>query len=120
MSLERVNTLHSRETTSTPPSPSTRTSVTTLFACTILLSAALLFMVQPLFARMILPRLGGTPSTWSTCLLFFQTTLLAGYFYVHAVQRLAPRLQLAAHGDVLAVSLLALPIAVSSEGPVDG
>jgi SAM-dependent methyltransferase len=54
-----------------------------LFACTLFLSAALLMMIQPLCARLMLPVLGGTPNVWNTCMLFFQTGLLLGYVYAH-------------------------------------
>ena len=54
-----------------------------LYAAAMLLSAALLFMVQPMVARMILPFLGGSPAVWNTCLLFFQSLLLLGYLYAH-------------------------------------
>ena len=63
-----------------------------LFTAAILLNALLLFMVQPMFGKMVLPRVGGTPAVWNTCLLFFQGSLLAGYLYAHLVaRRLAPR-----------------------------
>src|SRR5437764_885828 len=54
-----------------------------LFAVTVFVSAALLFLVQPLIAKMILPSLGGTAAVWNTCQVFFQAVLLAGYAYVH-------------------------------------
>src|SRR5438105_5098107 len=54
-----------------------------LYACTLFLSAALLMMIQPLCARLLLPTLGGTPNAWNTCMLFFQTGLLIGYGYAH-------------------------------------
>src|SRR6187431_1927137 len=54
-----------------------------LAAVTLFLASALLFMVQPMTARHVLPVLGGTPAVWTTCLLFFQVTLLAGYAYSH-------------------------------------
>ena len=89
--------------------------MTALFAGTITLSAALLFTIQPLFARMILPRLGGTPSTWNTCLLFFQTALLAGYLYVHvSTLRLRHHYHVAVHIALLAAAALMLPIAAPS------
>src|SRR5689334_23572396 len=54
-----------------------------VFAVAIFLNAALLFSVQPLFTKMVLPLLGGSPAVWNTCLLFFQSLLLAGYLYAH-------------------------------------
>src|SRR6266566_2577052 len=82
-----------------------------LYAVTIFLSAFLLFLVQPLIARMILPWFGGTAAVWTTCLMFFQTTLLTGYLYAHwSVRSLRPRGQALLHIALLAASLLALPI----------
>src|SRR5262249_47844343 len=63
-------------------------------------------------AKAILPRFGGAPSVWTTCMLFFQALLLAGYAYAHALARgLAPRVQAALHLALLAVALLGLPLA---------
>jgi spermidine synthase len=86
-----------------------------LFASTLFLSSALLFLVQPMIAKMVLPMLGGTPAVWNTCMVFFQTTLLFGYLYVHASTRwLAPRKQALLHIALLAVAFAGLPIAVAS------
>lgn len=82
-----------------------------LFACTILLSAFLLFLVQPIIAKQILPWFGGTSAVWTTCLVFFQVVLLAGYTYAHVITtRLAPRTQAHLHIALLAASLVFLPI----------
>jgi hypothetical protein len=82
-----------------------------LFASTILLSAFLLFLVQPIIAKQILPWFGGTSAVWTTCLVFFQVVLLAGYTYSHLITRyLTPRQQTRLHIALLAVSLLFLPI----------
>ena len=84
-----------------------------LFIATVFVNAALLFSVQPMFARLVLPLLGGVPAVWNTALVFFQTALLAGYAYAWMVSaRLPLRAQLPAHLVVMAVPLLALPIAV--------
>ncbi|MBL8386153.1 MAG: fused MFS/spermidine synthase, partial [Burkholderiales bacterium] len=81
------------------------------YALTIFLSAFLLFLVQPLIAKQILPWFGGAASVWTTCLLFFQSALLAGYAYADAsVRWLKPRQQLVLHALLLAVSLATLPI----------
>jgi hypothetical protein len=86
-----------------------------LYAATIFLSAALLFSVQPLFAKMILPQLGGTPAVWNTCMLFFQVLLLAGYAYAHVSTRwLTPRRQPLLHLALLLLAVIVLPIAVPS------
>ncbi len=82
-----------------------------LFASTILLSAFLLFLVQPIIAKQILPWFGGTSAVWTTCLVFFQVVLLAGYTYSHLTTRyLSPKQQARLHIALLAVSLLFLPI----------
>jgi hypothetical protein len=84
-----------------------------LYAITIFLSASLLFIVQPLFARLILPLLGGTPSVWNTALAFYQVTLLAGYSYAHLLnRRLSLRAQVIVHGLVILLPLLVLPFHV--------
>jgi len=71
------------------------------------LSAALLFLVEPMIGKMLLPLLGGTPAVWNTCLVFFQAALLAGYLYAHAALRfLGRRIQVLAHMAVLLLPLL--------------
>ena len=82
-----------------------------LFAATILLSAFLLFLVQPIIAKQILPWFGGTSAVWTTCLVFFQVLLLAGYTYSHLLtRRLTARQQSTLHIALLAASLWFLPI----------
>jgi SAM-dependent methyltransferase len=92
-----------------------------LYAVTISLSAFLLFEVQPIIARMILPWFGGSSAVWSTCMLFFQVVLLLGYLYAHWLHhKLRPRLQAAVHGALLAASLAALPILPSPSWAAPG
>src|SRR5947209_17731517 len=82
-----------------------------LFAITLFTSATLLFLVEPMIAKMILPLLGGTPAVWNTCMVFFQALLLAGYLYAHlATQRLGVRRQAAVHLGVLLLPLATLPL----------
>ena len=82
-----------------------------LYAGTIFLSAFLLFLVQPIIAKQILPWFGGAASVWATCLVFFQSVLLAGYAYADwTSRRMSPRTQAKLHIALLAVSLLLLPI----------
>src|SRR4051812_10733017 len=82
-----------------------------LYALTILVSAFLLFQVQPVIAKIILPWFGGSAAVWTTCLLFFQMVLLLGYLYAHAVVRyLKPRAQMILHCALLVLSAAALPI----------
>lgn len=88
-------------------------AVRTLFSVTALLGAALLFLVEPMFARMVLPLLGGAPAVWNTCLVFYQVALLGGYFYAHiAGTRLSGRQQVLLHAVLLLAAGLMLPIAV--------
>lgn len=84
-----------------------------VFTAAILVGSALLFWMELLFAKMILPVLGGSPAVWSTCLVFFQGTLLAGYAYAHASLRwLSPRKQAVLHLALLFAAALLLPVAV--------
>ena len=81
---------------------------TCLFAVTLLVSAFLLFLVEPLFAKLVLPLLGGSPGVWNTCMVFFQSALLAGYGYAHLISRKAGiRWQI-----VLQVALLVVAFAI--------
>lgn len=85
-----------------------------VYALTIFLSSFLLFLVQPLIARIILPWFGGSASVWTTCMLFFQVLLLAGYGYAHLLNtRVAPHKQRLVHLGLLAVSLATMPIVPS-------
>ncbi|KMO17155.1 spermidine synthase [Methylobacterium platani] len=80
-------------------------------AAALLLSAFLLFSVQPMFTKMVLPRLGGSPATWSVALVVFQALLLGGYLYAHLLaRRLGTRTALAVHLGLMLVAGLALPI----------
>jgi hypothetical protein len=72
------------------------------YAATLFVSAFILFLVQPMIGKLVLPKLGGTPQVWNTCMVFFQMVLLLGYFYTHAVStRLKPRQQLILHSIVI-------------------
>jgi len=82
-----------------------------LYAATIFVSAFLLFLVQPVMAKQILPWFGGSATVWTTCLVFFQIALLAGYTYVDwTVRKLAPRRSVVLHVGLLVLSLAVLPI----------
>jgi hypothetical protein len=83
-----------------------------LFASTIFLGAFLLFLIEPLVAKLILPWFGGSAAVWATCLVFFQTALLFGYLYADvAIRRLSPARQSVLHLAALLASLLWLPVA---------
>ncbi|HEX8162545.1 MAG TPA: fused MFS/spermidine synthase [Pyrinomonadaceae bacterium] len=97
-----------------------KSAPTVLFAATLFLSAALLFWVEPMVAKMLLPLLGGTPAVWNTCLLFFQTVLLAGYAYaLFASRRLTLRQQIAAQVFLFLVAAISFPIRVSPAAAAD-
>jgi hypothetical protein len=90
-------------------------TVLAVYTAAIFLSAALLFAVQPLFTKMVLPRLGGSPSVWSVAMVFFQATLLAGYAYAHLLTRhLRGRWPVIVHVALLIVATFALPLSIAS------
>src|ERR687890_852700 len=87
-----------------------------LFSVTIFISAALLFLVEPMFAKFVLPSFGGTPAVWTGSMMFFQATLLVGYLYVHATTTwLGARRQAILHLVVVLLPLLVLPLAVPGD-----
>ncbi len=92
------------------------------FSLTIFWGACLLFLVQPLIARFILPWFGGGPAVWTTCMLFFQVLLLGGYAYAHfSISRLTPRRQVITHLCLLALAVALLPITPGDQWkPTDG
>ncbi|HEX8636238.1 MAG TPA: hypothetical protein VF703_19105, partial [Pyrinomonadaceae bacterium] len=94
--------------------PKRSSALTFLYAATLFASASLLFWVQPMAAKMLLPLLGGTPAVWNTCMLFFQAMLLAGYAYALAVSKwLTLRRQVFVHALLLLSAALAFPILIS-------
>src|SRR5947209_2109691 len=87
-----------------------------VFALTLFTSATLLFLVEPMVGKRILPLLGGTPAVWNTCMVFFQAVLLAGYAYAHAATAwLSARTQVLLHLAVLLLPFLFFPLAVNKE-----
>ena len=94
----------------------------TIFAITAFLSSALIFTLEPMFAKMLLPLLGGAPAVWNTCVVFFQAALLCAYGYAHILTtRLPGRQQALTHGVIVLLACIALPVAVPSSWspPVD-
>ena len=92
-----------------------------LYALTVFWGAFLLFLVQPLIGKYILPWFGGTPGVWTTCLLFFQCLLLTGYAYAHCLNHfLPPRKQAWVHGGLLMMAICTLPITPSEALQPDG
>jgi hypothetical protein len=91
------------------------TNVLAVFSISLLLSAFLLFLVQPMFTKMVLPKLGGSPAVWSTAMVFFQGMLLLGYTYAHFITvKLKTRLAFGIHGLVLLAAAFFLPFGVST------
>ena len=84
-----------------------------VFAATIFVGSFLLFLMQPMLARMALPRLGGAPAVWNSAMLVYQALLLAGYAYAHALGRLRPRAQGVVHLGMLALAALWLPLGLN-------
>jgi hypothetical protein len=95
-----------------------------VYTAAIFTSALLLFSVQPLFTKMVLPRLGGSPAVWSVAMVFFQSLLLGGYAYAHYLMQVRGRIvPVAVHLVLLAVALLTLPLSIASgwgEPPTSG
>lgn len=89
------------------------------FAATLFLSASLMFLVEPMVAKMVLPKLGGAAAVWSTCLVFFQAMLLLGYAYAHFLTRLSSRAaQVILHVCILLpIAATVLPLALGADGP---
>ena len=88
-------------------------STIVLFAGTLFVSASLMFVLQPLFGKILLPLLGGSPAVWNTCMVFYQSILFLGYLYAHALStRYQNRPQILIHLVVVLISLLALPVAL--------
>ncbi len=84
-----------------------------LFALAIFLSAALVFAVQPMITKLVLPTLGGSPQVWNTAMVFFQAALLVGYLYAHLLQRIRSlKLQVAIHLTLLLVAAVVLPVSI--------
>jgi hypothetical protein len=106
------------------PSASRNRLVLVTYTAAIFLSALLLFSVQPLFTKMVLPRLGGSPAVWSVAMVFFQTLLLAGYAYAHLLMQIRNRvIPVVVHLALLTVAMLTLPLSISGgfgEPPTSG
>ena len=109
------------EQTGAIPSGNAQAGTLPLFAVSLFLSAVLLFSVQPMFAKMVLPSLGGAPGVWNTSMVFFQTVLLAGYAYAHfSVRLLGVRRQAYLHLALLGAAFLLLPIGLPDSNPWQG
>lgn len=101
--------------TADQPSESRNRLVLVVYTAAIFVSALLLFSVQPLFTKMVLPRLGGSPAVWSVAMVFFQSLLLGGYAYAHFLMQLRNRaIPVAIHLVLLACAMLTLPLSIAS------
>jgi hypothetical protein len=99
-----------------PKAASARLSTLAIYVATLLLSALLIFAIQPMFAKMVLPRLGGSPSVWSVAMAVFQTALLIGYVYAHLVTRsFTPRPAAFVHLAFLAIVAMTLRLGLAKE-----
>ncbi|CAN5143221.1 fused MFS/spermidine synthase [soil metagenome] len=115
----------SLSTTATAPAAVSRNRlILVVYTAAIFTSALLLFSVQPLFTKMVLPRLGGSPAVWSVAMVFFQSLLLGGYAYAHYLMQIRNRIwPVAIHLVLLVVALLTLPLSIASgwgEPPMSG
>ena len=88
-----------------------------LFTVTILIGSFLLFLIQPMVARMALPRLGGAPNVWNSAMLVYQALLLGGYYYAHRLSRWPLRRQAQMHLGLFALAALTLPVALAKLAP---
>jgi hypothetical protein len=106
------------------PSAGRNQLVLVVYTAAIFVSALLLFSVQPLFTKMVLPRLGGSPAVWSVAMVFFQSLLLAGYAYAHYLMQIRSRvIPVAVHLALLVIALLSLPLSIAGgwgEPPTSG
>src|SRR5512147_2994990 len=106
------------------PQASRNRLILAVYTAAIFVSALLLFSVQPLFTKMVLPRLGGSPAVWSVAMVFFQSLLLAGYAYAHVLMQIRNRaIPVAIHLVLLVVALTTLPLGIASsfgEPPASG
>src|SRR3979490_1145101 len=97
------------------PSVSRNRLVLIVYTAAIFVSALLLFSVQPLFTKMVLPRLGGSPAVWSVAMVFFQSLLLGGYAYAHYLMQIRNRcVPVAVHLVLLVIALLTLPLSIAN------
>jgi hypothetical protein len=106
------------------PSVSRNRLILLVYTAAIFTSALLLFSVQPLFTKMVLPRLGGSPAVWSVAMVFFQSLLLGGYAYAHYLMQIRNRMvPVAVHLVLLVIALLTLPLSIANgwgEPPTSG
>ncbi|MBV8926730.1 MAG: fused MFS/spermidine synthase [Bradyrhizobium sp.] len=113
-----------RATAAAEPSAARNRLVLVVYTSAIFVSALLLFSVQPLFTKMVLPRLGGSPAVWSVAMVFFQSLLLAGYAYAHFLMQVKNRIiPVAAHLALLLIAIATLPLSIASgwgEPPTSG
>lgn len=106
----------------TPSNSDRSLALIILFAGTLFVSATLMFILQPLYGKLMLPLLGGSPAVWNTCMVFYQMLLFFGYLYAHLLStRFAHTRQIQVHAAIVLLSLIALPVALpeSMSPPTD-
>src|ERR1700742_4531661 len=97
------------------PSASRNRLLLVVYTAAIFVSALLLFSVQPMFTKMVLPRLGGSPAVWSVAMVFFQALLLGGYAYAHLLTLALPsRIAVLGQVGVMTAALVFLPLSIAS------
>src|SRR5947209_4195938 len=115
MSTSELSPNEATQAAASPDAASLDSVLLATFVAAIFVSAALLFAVQPMFTKMVLPRLGGAAAVWSVAMVFFQTALLGGYAYAHLLTRFAPgRLSVIIHLAVMVVACVGLPLHVAT------
>ncbi|HWK88994.1 MAG TPA: fused MFS/spermidine synthase, partial [Longimicrobium sp.] len=118
------STIQPRSARLRPPAPRLsrpQLRLVAAYASAVFLGAFLLFLVQPMFGRMVLPLLGGSPAVWNTCMLFFQAALLGGYLYAHlSGTRLRVRTQLILHLALMVAVVVLLPVSLRGAAPRSG
>ncbi|HVF39251.1 MAG TPA: fused MFS/spermidine synthase [Gemmatimonadaceae bacterium] len=116
--MTAASTVPPEPTTSDSASAGKRQLIVAVLTLTVFMNSALLFSVEPMFSKLALPLLGGTPAVWNTCLVFFQCALLVGYAYAHfSIRLLGPHRQSILHIGLLAISLIVLPLQLRSPSP---
>lgn len=109
--------------TTSHPSNASPISPVILFAGTLFVSALLMFVLQPMFGKLLLPLLGGTPAVWNTCMVFYQTLLFGGYLYAHwLTHKVGDQRQIQIHSALMIFSLFVLPVALPADAtpPTEG
>lgn len=101
------------------PRPRLSDGAAVFYALTVLVGACLLFVVQPLLGRLLLPRFGGAAAVWATCLMFFQVCVVVGYAYAHALTRWLPRYAVVVNSGLMVLAIFGCPLTAPAGPPPD-